>query len=187
MTALWFACQIPKQPDHGAQVSWSGVLLAINTAGWKRFGRNRPEGTHISIENASGWELDTALRSEEPFVVESLLPNDRLRAQEGFFIAGRVPPADAQSGPFKSVALQYERVEPFVLRERIHMNSSGHKSWEGPLPFVAVKIRSMLKGSILQRLENSYNRHSRVLFPDFAGFRDFSESADPREQLREEG
>lgn len=183
MTALWFACQSPKQLDIGPAVSKSGVLLAINTAGWKRFGRGQPAGTYEAIDNPSGWELQSALTGEDPFVVESLLPNDRLRAQEGFFIAGRVPSIQDQGGPFKSIAMRYEQIDPGVVRARIQRVSSHTTSWDGPLPYIAVKINSGLKVKVLQRLENSYNRHPSVLFPDFDGFRSFSVDAEPREKL----
>ncbi|MCU1577134.1 MAG: hypothetical protein JWP70_1838, partial [Leifsonia sp.] len=114
MTSLWFACQPVRQPDNAPALSEDGVLLAINTTGWDRYGKARPASTRSAVSNPFSWELDHALESDRPFVVESLLPNDRLRAQEGFFIAGRVPnPADS-TRPFRSVAMSYEPMDPWT-------------------------------------------------------------------------
>lgn len=39
------------------------------------------------------------------------------------------------------------------------------------MPFVAVIIKSRLKKRLLKILEGTYNRTSRVLFPDYDGYR----------------
>ena len=184
MTALWFACQEPEQPAHGGRISESGVLLAINIDGWTRYGRAHPAANRMAVDDPLGWELESGIQRGEPFVVESLTPNDRLRAQEGFFIASRVPEREQDLSPFKSLSIVYKHGEPESLRDRL-FDVHQARSWQGPVPFVAVKIRSFLKDKIRLRLENSYNRHPRVLFPDFSGFRDFGASATPRQPLSE--
>ncbi|PWC06422.1 FRG domain-containing protein [Mycetocola zhujimingii] len=173
MTALWFACQ-PAQDHTGAHISRDGVLLAVNTAGWKRYGRSRPDGSYSAIENPIAWELEHALAQGTPFIVESLMPNDRLRAQEGFFLAGEVPLVSDQISPFASFKVDSSPMEPDRLREHLRDPNPQRGSGRGRLPFVAVLIPSQFKAKVLQRLENSFNRHSRVLFPDFTGFREYS-------------
>lgn len=186
MTALWFACQSPVQPIDGPAVSSDGLLLAINTAGWMRYGRNMPAGTYSAIENPFTWELDSALDHESPFLVESLVPNDRLRSQEGFFVAGRVPRRENQSGPFKSFTMEFQPTTSAELRQRLGQRSVDGQTARKKLPFVAVLVPGRLKARVLQRLENSYNRRARVLFPDFSGFRDFSTEAEAREPINDE-
>lgn len=175
MTALWFACQ-DVQP-HGSDIN-DGMLLALNTAGWKSYGRSHPSGSDTAMQNPLSWELEAALDSSEPFVVESLSPNDRLRAQEGFFVAGRIP-EQSTSGPFKSFHVPYEATTYEKLSTRL--NAQFGKSEEfRRLPFVAVIIPEWLKHRVLIRLANSYNKRPSVLYPDFAGFRDHSAFAEPR-------
>lgn len=93
MTALWFACQDPTPRADSPPVSKSGLLLALNVTGWEKVSTVAPSGslTYDQLENPSGGRLAAAIYTERPFVLESASPNARLRAQEGFFIAGRVP------------------------------------------------------------------------------------------------
>lgn len=185
MTALWFACQ---PPPHGSQnVSRSGLLLAINTVGWPRYGRAQPSGREPATQSVS-WELEHALSAGSPFVVESLSPNDRLRAQEGFFIADRVPGMSDQAGPFKSIRMPLEPVNRHQLKQ-VLLNPDARY---GPsplaqigvrsIPFVAVKVRQSIKERVRLMLENTYNRTPRVLFPDFTGFRELGRTVTPREK-----
>lgn len=182
MTALWFACQ----PATPAGLSRSGLLLAINTTDWPRFGRAQPSGRSNVMADPTGWELGHALDSGTPFVVESITPNDRLRAQEGFFIADRVPTVEEQSGPFKSLRIDYPRIHPDELTQALQ-NPHGSRAPDirDRLPFVAVKVNQGLKDRALTILQNSYNRTHRVLFPDFTGFREYSSQATPREKSPE--
>ncbi|MDQ7880328.1 FRG domain-containing protein [Microbacterium sp. QXD-8] len=182
MTALWFACQDVGEPD----LTNSGVLIAIDTAGWPRFGRSQPPGTWRSAGNPMGWELEAGLESGQPFVVHSLHPNDRLRAQNGYFVASRVPDRPNEGSPLAGLSLEFE-VVPYkyprhLLDDMLH---NTHHVARRRIPFIAVRVRSELKPRLRRILENSYNRSSRVLFPDFAGFRDFSETATPRSSEEE--
>ncbi|TAJ46885.1 MAG: FRG domain-containing protein [Herbiconiux sp.] len=175
MTALWFACQ-DVQPK-GSTIN-DGILLALNTAGWKSYGRSHPSGSYRAVESPLSWELEAALDSAQPFIVESLSPNDRLRAQEGFFVAGRIPERSARD-PFKSFHVNYEPTTYEELSTRLNDQVGGSEQ-RRRLPFVAVIIPAWLKGRVLLRLANSYNRRPNVLFPDFTGFRDHGAYVEPR-------
>ncbi|WP_439592025.1 FRG domain-containing protein [Microbacterium sp.] len=182
MTALWFACQDVGEPGF----TNSGVLVAIDTAGWPRYGRSQPPGTWSSAGDPMGWELKEGLESAHPFVVNSLHPNDRLRAQNGYFIASRVPNRPDADSPFKGLNLEYQEVPSKYPRALLDdMLHNTHHVTRLRIPFVAVRVRSELKPRIRRILENSYNRTSQVLFPDFAGFRDFSATAVPRSSEEE--
>lgn len=182
MTALWFACQEVGEPG----LTNSGVLIAIDTAGWPRFGRSQPPGTWNSADNPMGWELEEGLGSGQPFVVNSLHPNDRLRAQNGYFVASRVPDRANGDSPFEGLNLEYDTVSYKYPRELLDdMLHDTHHVTRRRIPFVAVRVRSVLKPRLRRILENSYNRSSQVLFPDFAGFRDFSATATPRSSEEE--
>jgi hypothetical protein len=180
MTALWFASQEVRTSDVKDGLSEDGVLLAINTEGWDRFGRSAPVPTFASVGDPTGWEMTAALDRREPFVVESLVPNDRLRAQEGYFLAGALPPQRSET-PFDSFEVPFGKMNYLELEERLRMRSSS-RPIEERLPFVAFRVPAELKERILQRLENSYNRHASVLFPDFAGFLNYSPTAQFRQR-----
>jgi hypothetical protein len=176
MTALWFACQRPRLPD-GTSHDRRGVLLAINVTDMSRY------KTVGAVEALSWSEVDApysaalsrALQSGEPFVVESSKPNDRLRAQEGYFVASTVPDlsaTDRAATPFWSLALDYEPGNPLGVKQVLAERSRfGHTPVM--LPFVAVIVRRHLKPQMLGYLESSYSRHAGVIFPDYAGFAEY--------------
>lgn len=185
MTALWFASQ---QPKTGAK---SGVLLALNITNWPRVTSvGSPNSTtYGELANPTGARLATALATEKPFIVESAHPNDRLRAQEGFFVASQVPDRRIWSRnrdysmeivtPFKSLALDYTRGDPLRLHQGL-IEERGVGA-PGNIPFVAIIISSAIKAKLLRYLEGSYNRTARVLFPDYAGFLQFGRNVRERE------
>jgi hypothetical protein len=182
MTALWFACQPVHQPNPEKPLRRDGVLIAINTNGWKRYGRGMPGTSRAANDNPFGWELEHAVAGGEPFVVESLTPNDRLRAQEGFFISSAVPDREEARAPFKSLSIRPRPIEPGIFENLIRTRQASATSATGPLEFAAIRVPHHRKARILQRLENSYNRHPHILFPDFAGFLEFNRPAKPRDE-----
>lgn len=188
MTALWFAAQQLSDQELNDGFSEDGVLLAINVAGWRRFGRTPPRSFRENARPLS-WELSDALASQEPFVVEAHVGNDRLRAQEGFFISSVVPGQDPRS-PFRSIRLDLPHTTGSLANMALHHVQDALEREELPprflekglsaIPFMAFHVRASTKLRIRDILRNSYNRSPAVLFPDFAGFREFAESARPR-------
>ncbi len=192
MTALWFACQAPKPTD----VAKSGVLIALNTTGMRQVSTVPRAGTWGSTRNAVGSTLEGALRDPAPFVVRSLAPNDRLRAQEGFFVAGAVPPARrgeeivmpsgitfrfADLDPFEAIEVPWRKGDPEKLRGSLLDDRQRGRPKD--VPFVAVIIKAGLKAKLLRYLENTYNRSARVLFPDYAGFLEFRSEPKARDSV----
>lgn len=191
MTALWFACQ--KAPDD---VGKAGLLLALNVTAWPRLSTVNTAGgvTYSQLGDPRGARLKLQLETEAPFVVESASPNVRLRAQEGFFVAGRVPtrllpeipamlrttqdaaePLSLTHGvvridptPFQSLKVTWPAdLEQADLQRRLLNPDVGRPR---SLPFVAIIISAHLKAKLLRYLEGTYNRSSRVLFPDYQGY-----------------
>jgi hypothetical protein len=128
--------------------------------------------TMARLEDPLGSGLVSALEQsgagQRPFLVRPSLPDPRMTAQEGLFIAGMTPVTPSIPG-----------VESFPLAGAI---APGHAALEalfapderGPgrprrLPFVALMIPPRLKGRIRNSLRDTYNRRRRVLFPDVAG------------------
>ncbi|WP_409156587.1 FRG domain-containing protein [Lacisediminihabitans sp. H27-G8] len=175
-TALWFACQTPGVGPHGRNFSKSGVLLALNVTAWPSYASVGPANTWDHISDRAGATLRHALNSQAPFLVESSHPNDRLRAQEGLFVASSVPAKSSFSRllttPFHSIDVKFSQGDP----EKLGRQLTGDRLRGAPqhIPFVAVIINAGLKPKLLKYLENTYNRSPRVLFPDFAGYREFA-------------
>jgi hypothetical protein len=179
MTALWYACQASSDP----KVARSGLLLALDVAKWRVVDSvAAPIGkTYGGLTDPTGNALATALADAAPFVVRSVIPNERLRAQEGFFVAGAQPKAGLKqrirSGPFTSLDIEQRVGDRDELEARLVAERG--RGGPGAMPYVAVVIRSDLKKKLLQYLEGTFNRSARVLFPDYAGFRDFGSHIEP--------
>lgn len=179
MTALWFACQeAPEKNAHtGGRLAKSGVLLALNITKWRRnMTVGEPYGTALGkLKHGAGWTLTNALASSEPFVVEQSVPNARLRAQEGFFVAGVVPePANflwKLTTPFHSLNVPFDLGDPAELSDRL--TKARPSGFPKALPFVAIIIGAGLKPKLLSYLDGSYDRRARTLFPDYQGYRDY--------------
>lgn len=172
MTALWFACQTDKDKT----VSKSGLLLALNVSGWPTYASVGASNTWGHMSNPNGTTLDQALAKGVPFLVESSHPNDRLRAQEGFFVTSAVPSSSLFSRllqtPFISLEVMFPQGDPDDLHRKL--TAARVRGAPQRLPFVAIIIKANLKAKLLAYLENTYNRSARVLFPDFAGYREFA-------------
>lgn len=172
VTALWFACQ---NGPSGTRLNPSGVILALNVTEWNRHAAVGGPSSNAwgYLENPSGWTLMEALERGRPFLVESPKPNSRLRAQEGFFAAGALPPGSRSERerrlPFASIDVSWQSGDPIGLESALTGPRDPATS-AGRIPFVAVVIRDYLKPRILAYLENSYNRRAGVLFPDYSGF-----------------
>ncbi|MFE4726120.1 FRG domain-containing protein [Microbacterium sp. NPDC056736] len=193
MTALWFAAQQLSDEERRTGFDDDGVLLAINVAEWPRFGRTPPTSLLAGARPLS-WELTEALASRRPFVVDAHYPNDRLRAQEGFFISATLPEQDPRT-PFRSIPLELPHTTGSLATMALaHVQGALDRDELPPrfqekgllaIPFMAFHVRASAKQRILDILKNSYNRSASVLFPDFAGFREFAESARPRTSPQE--
>jgi hypothetical protein len=172
MTALWFACQEPAQSAG----SRSGVLLALNVTHWPTHSSlGDPSFTsYADLENPVGATLQSALAATTPFLVKSARPNDRLRAQEGFFISSALPKQDMfrAASPFRSIDVSASRGDADQLSVRLLAERK--RGAPGSLPFVAVIISASLKAKLLGYLETTYDRRAQVLFPDYEGFRSYS-------------
>ena len=176
MTALWFACQEApeRNPDDGRRLAKSGVLLALNTTSFARHATiGDPYGrTWGWLEHGAGWTLESALSDPRPFVVAQTTPNARLRAQEGFFVAGSVPARTGRlrhfTDPFYSLDVPFPPGDPEDLADRLTKDRKPGSP--KPIPFVAVIIGAGLKSKLLAYLDGSYNRRASTLFPDYQGF-----------------
>ena len=183
LTALWFACQ-----DGGPGGNRDGVLLALNITDWQRYNSTGAfDPTWEDVGSEYSGRLREALRSERPFVVRADVPNDRIRAQEGYFVASSTPQpmsnvSDARihTDPFRSLQVPFNRGPQDRLSQILLESTDATHDMQ--MPFVAVIIKHTLKRRILRSLEGSFNRTARVLFPDVGGFLEYGDHARARQR-----
>jgi len=175
MTALWFACQESSTQN----IAKSGLLLALNVTSWPRLSTVSSSMTYARVADPVGSRLHLQLQTGLPFVVESAVPNARLRAQEGFFVAGQVPNVvPSPNGifkvtPFKSIDVRWKPGDPVDLQRKLTVSRT--VGAPGTLPFVAIIIDAALKSKLRKYLAGTYNRSAGVLFPDYEGFRQYGD------------
>jgi hypothetical protein len=165
MTALWFACQRASQDKDAA-----GLLLAFDvTAMPERPTIEYGEMTWAGVANPLGARLASALEAsaldERPFLVRPSLPDVRMTAQEGLFIAGATPASPSNAGvdgfPLQAGAEPGERA-----LEALFAADDRRSGRPQRLAFLALVIPPRFKDRILNSLRGTYNRRRRSLFPD---------------------
>lgn len=97
LTALWFATE-EHRPDDSACVKRSpGVLFAVDVTGtdWYETCQHSGGQTWSQVEEPLAAPYKRALgktaRSGKPFRAFPALPDERMKAQEGFFLGSTVP------------------------------------------------------------------------------------------------
>ena len=103
------------------------------------------------------------------FRIFSALPDERMKAQEGFFLGGTVPKRHKAPG-----VLGLNPIGPAPGVEKLGKLLATEKGPGRPvnLPFCAIVIPAAVKDKIRDPLKRTYNRRRRVLFPDVDGFRE---------------
>lgn len=179
MTALWFATERAyRETRNGKALSKPGLLIAMNMPWYREVAENgkppsvfktvgSPPRTWGDLEGLSA-KRSRALELSTPFVVSSSMPNARLRAQEGYFIAS-AHPAQAVA-PLTSLSLNIPHGDAETVRTLL----TGERTQGLPrqMPFVAILVPSRIKAQLREYLRLTYSRTAKALFPDYTGFRD---------------
>lgn len=175
MTALWFATE-EHRPDVDGSVRRSpGVMFAIDvtpTAWYETFQHTEAQ-TWAHVENplVAGFAnaLEQSAKTRTMFRAFPALPDDRMRAQEGFFLGSAIPKRHKAPG-----VLGFNPVGPAPGAEKLDKLLATEKGQGRPdsLPFCAIVIPAVVKDALRNPLKRTYNRRRRVLFPDVDGFRD---------------
>ncbi len=174
MTALWFSTEEHAPDEEGSVRRSPGVLFAIDVTktDWHetfKYG----EQTWSSVASPLGALYEQALTKSEKdrqmFRAFPALPDERMKAQEGFFLGSAVPrrhkaPGVVGINPLGS-APGSENLRKLLLTEK----GPGRPA---SVPFCAIVIPAALKDKLRDPLKRTYNRRRRVLFPDVDGFRE---------------
>lgn len=175
MTALWFATE-EHRPDNEGNVRRSpGALFAVDVTKteWHETFEYGTPPTWGTVSDTLGGLYEEALSNSssarQMFRVFPALPDERMKAQEGFFIASAVPKQHTAPG-----VLGLNPIGPAPGAERLAKLLSTEKGKGRPanLPFCAIVIPAAVKDRLRDPLKRTYNRRRRVLFPDVDGFRE---------------
>lgn len=175
MTALWFATEEHKPDQAGNTRRSKCVLFAIdvtNTTWYETF-QHAEKQTHGHLTSPLGASYAQALEKSRldsaMFRAFPALPDERMKAQEGFFLGSAVPAKHKAPGLLGfnplGAAPGLDKLSKLLFKEK------------GPgrpanVPFCAIVIPAHVKDKIRDPLKRTYNRRRRVLFPDVDGFRD---------------
>lgn len=171
MTALWFATE---QPLTGRRTS--GVLFAIDVTDmpWSEtFNHEANTWGSTARPLAAGYEqlLADSAASQRPFRLFPAVPDERMKAQEGFFIGSAV--ARTPRVPFvPDLDIRANTPPGTVALGRLAEGPDRGPGRPLGLPFLALVIPPQVKDALRDPLRGTYNRRRRVLFPDVDGFRE---------------
>jgi len=162
ITALWFATEPFEQ--RGVH----GVVFAFDITGLSVLEANPPD-TWGSVEDPHGWhfehQLELSLEQQQPFVVRPFPRDQRMAAQQAFFLTGVVPEAPTIHG-LDVFPLSADPPGEDRLKRVFGQRSRGYPA---KIPFVAIVVPHMLKAKIRAALESTWSRRRETLFPDLAG------------------
>jgi hypothetical protein len=174
MTALWFATEEHRPDKDGNVPRTPGVLFAIDVTKteWYETFQHSEGKTWDHLENPLSATYRQALEKSKSnhgmFRAFPALPDERMKAQEGFFLGSAVPKRHKAPGvmglnPIGDIPGE-ERLGKLLRTER-------GKGRPVSLSFCAIVIPAAVKDKLRDPLKHTYNRRRRVLFPDVDGFR----------------
>ena len=175
MTALWFATEEHPPNDAGEVKRTPGVLFAIDVTGTRWYETFQHSGGqtwgHLENPLAATYTqaLDASAEEKRLFRAYPALPDERMKAQEGYFLGSAVPRRHRAPG-----VLGVNPIGSTPGDEKLHKLLSKESGPGRPanLPFCAIVIPAAVKDRLRDPLKRTYNRRRRVLFPDVDGFRD---------------
>ncbi|WP_284990470.1 FRG domain-containing protein [Arthrobacter sp. efr-133-TYG-120] len=169
LTALWFACSDESLIDGPAVLIGMAVsdVPVIETVPFL------PKQTWGGMEDPLGFDYSYALEksaaNEMPFLVQPVVRDARMTAQEGLFITASVPEQSAATPmwgfPYKGNWLLLS-----LVREMKEMDVDIQGSRWPSFGMMGLIIPPEVKKVILPILENSFNRSHRTMYPDLSGF-----------------
>lgn len=175
MTALWFATEEHKPDEHGNVRRSPGVLFAVDVTrtDWYETFHHTEGQTQGHMEDPPGASYANALTKSQKekamFRAFPALPDERMKAQEGFFLGCAVPKRHKAPG-----VLGLDPIGPAPGEDKLDKLLFKEKGPGRPasVPFCAIVIPAHVKDKVRDPLKRTYNRRRRVLFPDVDGFRD---------------
>lgn len=183
MTALWFAAEQRANAD-GLTADPAGVLFAIDVTDTDWFQTFQHHGTQswdkIGNPLSATYEaaLDDSGKTQMMFRAFPALPDERMKAQEGYFLGSAFPKKHKIPGV---IGLKPAGTAPGDAKLQKLLEQARGPGRPAKLPFCGIVIPPDVKQKLRDPLRRTYNRRRRVLFPDIDGFKE----AFVREQLED--
>jgi hypothetical protein len=174
MTALWFATEERAAADGGAASESGGVLFAIDVTDTDWYYTFQHEGSRtwdqVGQPLSALYEsaLETSASSGSIFRAFPALPDERMKAQEGYFLGSVFPDKHRVPGV---IGLNPSGQVPGKEKLKKLLASERGRGRPVKLPLCAIVIPPDVTKKLREPLRRTYNRRRRVLFPDIDGFR----------------
>ncbi len=171
MTALWFACQRASVDRDAAGLLFAFDVTAMPEQPTIEFGGLTWAGVGNPLGAGLQLALEASANEQRPFLVRPSLPDPRMTAQEGLFIAGSTPATPSIVG-VDSFPVRADQPPADGSLEALFAADDRRPGRPRRLAFLVLVVPPRLKWRILNSLRGTYNRRRRFLFPDLAGFAD---------------
>lgn len=177
MTALYFAIQNEPPDANGVVKKTDGVLFAVDVTDTKWYETFQHTGARSYDELArpltAPWEraVEISVDEDRLFRAFPALPDERMKAQEGFFLGSAVPSAHVAEGVRGINPTSKQPPGGGRLRKLLDQDKPG-RGRPARVPFIAIVIPREVKDKVRNPLKRTYNRRPRVMFPDVDGFRE---------------
>lgn len=169
LTALWFACSNPALMDQPGVL----VSMAVTDTPIIETVPVLPKPTYGSISDPLGFDYSAALQrsaeTKQPFLVQPIVRDPRMTAQEGLFIAASVPNESAAT-PLWGFPYEANWTLLSLVPEMKDIGFEIHGERWTSFGMLGLIIEPHVKKKILPILDNSFNRSHRTMYPDLSGF-----------------
>lgn len=172
-TALWFACEAePGEEDT------PGVLFALDVTAmpWANtFDHGKKGNSYAVAADPLSAQYESLLANSGthrlPFRLYPAVPDERMSAQEGYFVGSVVSSEPRVPGVLDLDLVAAEPPDREALGQLLVGREERGPGRPRRLPFLALVIPADVKRAMRDPLEGTFNRRRRVLFPDVDGFR----------------
>lgn len=177
MTALYFAIQDGETDEAGAAPKTDGVVFAVDVTDsrWYETFQHTGDRTYAEVGRplTAPWEraLEESAVDGSFFRAFPALPDERMKAQEGFFLGSAVPTVHSVQDVRGINLTPRTPLGGGRLRKLLDLENRG-RGRPAKVPFIAIVIPADVKAKVRNPLKRTYNRRPRVMFPDVDGFRD---------------
>lgn len=177
MTALYFAIQDGELDEKGRVPKTDGVVFAVDVtdSDWYETFQHTGDRTYDEVGRplTAPWETALNVSAEKGsfFRAFPALPDERMKAQEGFFLGSVVPTTHTADGVRGINLTSRTPLGSGRLRKLLDLENRG-RGRPAKVPFIAIVIPADVKAKVRNPLKRTYNRRPRVMFPDVDGFRD---------------
>ncbi len=107
-----------------------------------------------------------------PFRLFPAVPDERMSAQEGYFVGSEVSPEPRVPGVLDLDLVGGSPPPAETLKNLLVGLEERGPGRPAQLPFLALVIPAKVKRAMRDPLKGTFNRRRRVLFPDVDGFRE---------------